>query len=142
MTKREQILGAVLAALRTVPGATVLRNASVPQQVPAAGIVILRDGDPGVPDVSLNPPRYYYEHAAEIEVYVKDHDDAARDAACDLLVFNVGQVLVLDRTFGGLTDYAEAHAPVAELEPIEGSAAVKHQTIPFHLTYFLDNPLG
>ena len=29
------------------PGTKVLRNAILPEKVPAAGVVILRDGDPG-----------------------------------------------------------------------------------------------
>jgi len=36
------------------PGAKVLRNAILPEKVPAAGVVILRDGDPGPPEVWLN----------------------------------------------------------------------------------------
>ena len=35
------------------PGAKVLRNAILPEKVPAAGVVILRDGDPGPPEVWL-----------------------------------------------------------------------------------------
>ena len=33
------------------PGAKVLRNAILPEKGPAAGVVILRDGDPGQPEV-------------------------------------------------------------------------------------------
>lgn len=40
-------------------GAKVLRNAILPEQVPAAGVVILRDGDPGPQEVWLSPPGYY-----------------------------------------------------------------------------------
>lgn len=53
-----------------LPGAKVLRNAILPEKGPAAGVVILRDGDPGQPEVWLSPPGYYYEHRAEIEVVV------------------------------------------------------------------------
>lgn len=49
-------------------GAKVLRNEILPEKVPAAGVVILRDGDLGPPEVWLSPPGYYYEHRAEIEV--------------------------------------------------------------------------
>ena len=47
----------LLASLHTLlsgatpPGAKVLRNAILPEKVPAAGVVILRDGDPGPPEV-------------------------------------------------------------------------------------------
>ena len=47
----------LLAALDSVlsgampPGIKVLRNAILPEKVPGAGVVILRDGDPGPPEV-------------------------------------------------------------------------------------------
>lgn len=55
-SKRETILSA-LAALITgnAAGATVLRNESLPKRVPSAGLVILRDGEPGEPEVTLSP---------------------------------------------------------------------------------------
>lgn len=61
------------------PSARVLRNTILPEKVPAAGLVILRDGDPGQPEVWLSPPGYYLEHRAEIEVAL-DGIPAARDA--------------------------------------------------------------
>jgi hypothetical protein len=44
-TPRETILQALLAALQTVPGATVLRGAILPERIPAGGLLILGDGD-------------------------------------------------------------------------------------------------
>jgi hypothetical protein len=81
------------------PGAKVLRNAILPEKVPAAGVVILRDGDPGPPEVWLSPPGYYYEHRAEIEVVV-DGNPAARDTAFDALRLAIGTALAADRTLG------------------------------------------
>ena len=51
-SKREQVLAALLAALgsATPAGATLLRNAVLPERIPTAGLMILRDGDPGEPD--------------------------------------------------------------------------------------------
>jgi len=60
------------------PGAKVLPNAILPETVPAAGVVFLRDGDPEPPEVWLSPPGYYFEHRAEIEVVV-DGTPAAWD---------------------------------------------------------------
>jgi len=44
-TPRENILQALLAALQTVPGATVLRGAILPERIPTGGLLILRDGE-------------------------------------------------------------------------------------------------
>lgn len=53
-TPRETILQALLAALQTVPNATVLRGAILPERIPTGGLLILRDGDPGTPEVTLH----------------------------------------------------------------------------------------
>jgi hypothetical protein len=47
--------------------ATVRRNEVLPERVPDAGLVIVRDGDPGEPDVTLNPRNEFYSHRVEIE---------------------------------------------------------------------------
>jgi len=70
-TPRETILQALLAALETVPAATVLREEVLSERIPPAGLVILRDGDPGAPEVMLSPLSYAYEHRAELEVIVQ-----------------------------------------------------------------------
>ena len=39
----------------------------LPERVPAEGLLILRDGEPGEPEVPLSPFAYHYQHRAEIE---------------------------------------------------------------------------
>ena len=67
---RETILSALHSLLQTQP-APVLRGEVLPERVPAAGLLILRDGDPGEPAVTLSPLRYHYQHRAEIEAVVQ-----------------------------------------------------------------------
>ena len=98
-TTRETILQALHALLQTQP-APVLRGEVLPERVPAAGLLILRDGDPGEPAVTLSPLRYHYQHRAEIEAVVQT--GTGRDAAFDALAAGVGTVLAADRTLGGL----------------------------------------
>ena len=69
-TTRETILSALHALLQTQP-APVLRGEVLPERVPAAGLLILRDGDPGEPSVTLSPLRYHYQHRAEVEAVVQ-----------------------------------------------------------------------
>ena len=85
-TPRETILQALLAALQSVHAATVLRGAILPVRIPAGGLLILRDADPGTPEVTLSPLQYHYEHRAEIEVIVQDKTPAARDVSFDTLL--------------------------------------------------------
>lgn len=78
-TPRETILAALHTRLSAVP-ATALRGEVVPERVPAAGLLILRNSEPGEPEVTLSPLRYHYQHGAAIEAVVQGSN---RDAAFD-----------------------------------------------------------
>lgn len=121
-------------------GTKVLRNAILPEKVAATGVVILRDGDPGPPEVWLSPPSYYYEHRAEIEVVVNGNS-AARDAAFDVLRLAIGTALASDRTLGGLCDYITPEAPEPVLLAIDGNEGLKAAVIPVILAYATSDPL-
>jgi hypothetical protein len=69
-TPRETILAALQARLSAL-SATALRGEVLPERVPAAGLLILRDGEPGEPEVTLSPLAYHYQHRAEIEAVVQ-----------------------------------------------------------------------
>ena len=131
-TTRETILSALHALLQTQP-APVLRGEVLPERVPAAGLLILRDGDPGEPAVTLSPLRYHYQHRAEVEAVVQT--GTGRDAAFDALAAGVGTVLAADRTLGGLCDWAEAEAPRPVDLAVDGAATLKAAVIPIVLHY-------
>jgi hypothetical protein len=137
-TARETILTALHARLSALP-ATTLRGDVLPERIPAAGLLILRDGDPGEPEVTLSPLRYHYQHRTEIEAIVQG---ASRDAAFDALISSVGTALAADRTLGGLCDWIEAEAPRPVDLPVEGAASLKAAVIPVVLHYSTDDPLA
>jgi hypothetical protein len=141
-TPRETILQALLAALQTVPGATVLRSAILPERIPLGGLLILRDGDPGTPEVTLSPLQYHFEHRVEVEVIVQGKTPATRDAAFDALLAALAAAIAADRTLGGLCDWIEAEAPQPVDLPVEGAEALKAAIIPVVLTYTTADPLG
>ena len=86
-SKAEQVLEALRTVLETVPDAVIQRNSVLPEKVPAGGLIILRDGDPGEPEQALGGfGSTYYQHAVEIEVYVEEGDAVARDTAFDELL--------------------------------------------------------
>ena len=140
-TTREFILQALLAALQTVP-VTVLRGEVLPERVPSEGLLILRDGEPGAPEVTLSPLRYHYEHRAELEVVVQGKTPADRDAAFDTLTASIGAALAANRTLGGVCDWVEAEAPQPVDLPVEGAASLKAAVIPVVLHYTTADPLG
>ena len=137
-TSRETILAALHAQLSALP-ATALRGEVLPERVPAGGLLILRDGEPGEPEVTLSPLAYHYQHRAEIEAVVQSAD---RDAAFDTLITTIGAALVADQTLGGLCDWVEPEAPSSVDLPIEGAAALKAAVITVVLHYTTTGPLA
>ena len=141
-TPRETILQALLAALESVPAATVLREEVLPERILPAGLIILSDGDPGTPEVLLSPLAYSYEHKAELEVLVQGKTPTARAAAFDSLVQYIGAVIAAHRTLDGLCDWVETAAPKPVDLPVEGGEALKAAIIEITLIYTTADPLG
>jgi hypothetical protein len=137
-TTRETILTALHAQLSGLP-AMALRGEVLPERVPAGGLLILRDGEPGEPEVTLSPLHYHYRHRAEIEAVVQGPD---RDAAFDALTASIGAALATNRTLGGLCDWVEAEAPRPVDLPVEGAASLKAAVIQVILHYTTSDPLG
>ncbi len=107
--------------------------------MPTEGLLILRDGEPGEPEVTLSPLTYHYQHRAEIEAVVQGTD---RDAAFDTLTASIGAAIAADRTLGGLCDWVEADAPRPVDLPVEGAASLKAAVITVVLHYSTADPLG
>ena len=130
---RETILTALQDLLSTVPRVSVLRGEVLPERIPPAGLIILRDGNPGEPGVTLSPLVYHYQHRAELEVIVQTGED--RDTRFDRLIGRIGAAIAADRTLHGLCDWIEAEAPEPVDLPIEGGATMKAAVVPLILHY-------
>ena len=137
-SKRETVLAALHARLQTLT-APVLRGEVLPERIPSTGLIILRDGKPGDPEVTLSPLTYFYEHRAELEVVIQS--GTGRDALFDALAASIGAALATNRTLGGLCDWVEAEAPEPVDLPIEGAAALKAAVITIVLHYATPDPL-
>ncbi len=141
-SRREAVLQALLATLTTVPGATVERETAIPEWVPQGGLIILRDGDPGTPEVILSPLTYLYDHPARLEVFVQAGQAPARAIALDGLLRALGTALATDRSLGGTCDWLAWGAPVAEELPVAGCAPIRAATVIVTLSYSTSDPLG
>lgn len=137
-TSRETILVALHARLLALP-TTTLRGEVLPERIPASGLLILRDGEPGEPEVTLSPLAYHYQHRAEIEAVLQGND---RNETFDNLCTSIGGALAADRTLGGLCDWVEAEAPQPVDLPVEGAASLKAAVISVLLRYSTADPLG
>lgn len=139
---REAALKALLTVLSGISGPLVLRNADESQTIPSGGLVVLRDGEPGEPEVTLSPTRYWFDHRAEVIVQVQDEPSAARDGAMDVLLQTIGATLNADQTLSGAVDNLTIGTPEIMQEPVEGGETVKAVLVPVYLEYDALTPLG
>ena len=139
-TTREAILTTLADLLRTIPHMPVLRGEVLPERIPSAGLMILRDGAPGEPGVTLSPLTYHFQHRAELEVIVQSATD--RDTRFDALLAQISAVIAADRTLRGLCDWVEPAAAEPIDLPVEGAASLKGGIIPITLHYATNDTLG
>jgi len=141
MTLRERVLAVLFSRLRAIQLATVKRNEALPQAVPAGGLIILRDGDPGEPDVTLNPRTEFYSHRAEIEAFVTQPTDGGGEAMLDALLSTIGAALAADRSLGGLAENLFWSAPETSVLAIEGAAPILAARLTVTIEYLVSDPL-
>ncbi len=138
-SKREEVLQALLARLQTVPLVKVERNRLRPERLPPEGLIILRDGDVGEPEVLLSPLSYVWTHAARIEVFSGAADP---DGHLDDLLMAIATALTADPTLGGLVDLIDVGAPDFDAAAPEGGADVKAAIVSVRLIYETAHPLN
>ena len=141
-SKREQVLSALFDRLQLIAGGTVKRNEALPQGVPADGLVILRDGDLGEPDVTLNPRTEFFSHRAEIEAFVTRPAGGGGETALDALLSAIGSALASDRSLGGLAENLFWSAPETSVLAIEGAAPILTARIAVTIEYLVSDPLA
>ena len=146
-SKREQALQDLFLWLKyniseVLPQVVVLRNESLPTKVPAEGLIIVRDGDLGEPEITLSPTRYHYQHRAEVEVLVQHGNQPERDQALDSLLQTIGQRLEENPTLTGMVDYLHIGTPEFLSETAEGAPPIKAAVVPIILEYSTTSPLS
>jgi hypothetical protein len=142
-SKAEQVLEGLRAVLETAPNASVERNSVLPEKIPDGGLIVVRDGDPGEPEQALGGfGSTYYQHAVEVEVYVEEGDAAARDAAFDDLLQQIGVAFEADPTLGGLAFGLTYGRPEPAIEAIAGAPAIKSATLTVTIDYEVAAPLA
>lgn len=142
-SKTETVLQALATLLQASLAAKFERNASVPEKIPAEGLVILRDGSPGLPDEALGGfDAAYYEHEVELEIYVADGAQTTRDAGFDIIVTQIGAALESDPDLGGLIFGMSYARPDVTVEMVPGSHAIKSGVLSLVLDYETPTPLS
>lgn len=110
---RAQVLAAVELLVKTaLPFSDMRRNAAKADELTAGGVVNMRDGDPGEPDVLMSPLSKTYNHRISLELAPPAGADAVTwlDAANTAL----RNAVRADRQLGGLAEWLEAEEPVTD----------------------------
>ena len=142
-SSREQTLQGLFLLLKTaLPDVKALRNESMSERIPAGGLIILRDGDPGQPEIMLSPLSYYWQHKASLEVLVQHSDQAVRDQKLDDLFQSIAAAIAMDRTLGGLCDRVTPEAPVVSTLATDGAPQIAAAIVGIELIYMTADQLG
>ena len=141
-SKREQVLAALFARLDTELSASVRRNEALPERVPAEGLVIVRDGAPGEPDVTLNPRTEFFSHRIELEVLVTRAADGSGEAILDALIQDVAAALAPEPSLGGIAENLTVAAPEVGALAIEGAAPILTGRLIVTVEYLVSGPSG
>ncbi len=141
---REQVIARLYTKLKTLETAQVkvYRNLDKPQKVTSGGIIILRDGTGGDPEVFLSPVTYIFEHLVTLEVMAQNPDSATRDTSLDNLLASIGGIINANRTLDGLAEWMESHTPEFTEDAIEGAATVRLATVQVMIRFFTTDPLN
>ncbi|MBZ0138243.1 MAG: hypothetical protein K8H87_00520 [Pseudorhodoplanes sp.] len=142
-SKREQVLDAVKALLSSaLPTADVRRNLAKPERIPPGGLVVVRDGDPGDPEVMLSPLVYVYTHRIPIELAAYETSSQSPEQVLDEMLGAIGVAVSGDRTLGGLCDFIEAQAPSTDEVETAGARAGRWADAAIVAVYGTPDPLN
>jgi hypothetical protein len=141
-SKREQVLEAIKALVASaLPSAEVKRNLDKPERIPPGGLVIVRDGDAGEPEILLSPLTYIYEHRVPIEIAAFASASLTREQALDQMLAALGEAVAADRTLGGLCEFLETEAPTSDDLETAGAISGRWADAAIIASYATANPL-
>lgn len=142
-SKREQALTALgKLVIETLPAADVERNNFDRDEVGKGGLIIVADGDPGEPEVTLSPATYYWSHRAEIYVMVSGSKSTERDLQMDTIAAQIAAALEDDPTLGDVVENAQAIRLDIEEEPVVGGQNTKGAVLQILLNFETTSPIG
>lgn len=134
MSVRETAIAGLAARITTGlavrnPPPSIGRNTTIPQALPAGGLVVVRDGETTSQQAILSPLSYAIEHAAEIEVV------ARTNTLVDALLVDIAAAILADRTLGGVVEWAEPGSPTFDDVTFEGAAPARSASLSITLFY-------
>lgn len=145
MSKRRDVILAIKALVAdALPQASVRGfdgDTARPSSIGPHGTIIGHPGDPGEPEVDLNPVTYHWMHDIELELAAPaTGTDAA--AALDAMLVPIGEAVLADRALGGLVDWLEIGGAVEDDQLMSGAATTRWASVTLTAHYSTLNPLG
>lgn len=142
-SKREAVLDALRGLIAAaLPNAEVKRNLAKPERIPPGGLIVIRDGDPGEPEVTLSPLSYLYTYRIPVEAAAFESATLTREQVIDSMLAAIGAAIVADRRLGGLVDWIEAEAPVSDDAETLGSQPARSAELAIIAVYVTADPLN
>lgn len=145
-SKRLQVLEAVVALVRAaLPYADVKAldaDDAKPDFIGPGGLVVVRSGDPGEPEVDLSPLTYNYEHLIPLEVAAYETADKTSEQVLDEMMIALGEAAQADTSLGGLCQWLEARAPNTDDFETVGAVAGRWADLAVVAHYATSNPLN
>jgi len=147
---RENIMAEVHRRLETLSGPKVTRAEVLPEAIPEAGLVNLREGEPELEGETLGVVSRLWVETLEMELVIAGADGPARAAALDALAASVAQALDVDPatggdpTLGGLADHADLQ-PLRSVDDVAvaGATPLRAAVLPLEVHYATGaNPVG
>lgn len=146
MSKRLEVLAAVKALVQSaLPHAKVIGldgEDAAPTRVPPTGMVVVRSGDPGEPEVDLCPPVYHYTHRIPIEVSAYETTAKSGEEVVDEMMGRIGAVVEVDRTLGGRCDWLEPTGPNTDDIYTEAATPARGGDFDLLASYSTTSPLN
>lgn len=144
-TARETALAALESLLVATFGALdengkVVRDPEKSPEEKEDGLIIMRDGEPGQPDITLSPVRYQWAHQAFLEFSTTGE---SRGKTLDDLLLQFDAALAADRQLSGaVIDARVMGAPIIDEVDTAGATTVRAATVLVDLFYVSDSPIG
>ena len=113
-----------------------------PERVPANGLAIVREGDPGQPEVDLSPLTYHWEHAFPVEMAALAGGGRSAGDNLDLALAAIGAAVAANRTLGGLCAWLDVTEPAIEDVAAAGTAPAKGCELIILASYSTTTPLN
>ncbi len=104
----EQVIVALVALVEAaLPLADADRNRAKPQSVDGNGTVIVRDGDPGGPEIDLSPFAYKVSHRIPLDLAIYGTAADTAETRLDALRLALATAVMADRTLGGRCQFLD-----------------------------------